>query len=1649
MGSAVSELLPGGEEKAVWDARYEKDEEGGWIWGNHPLASAGQIQRLKDTVGGLKSTAFAYTLKDLPGYSGQEGPVKFGMTNGSKPLFQTAKRYSPAEIKVRDAKCSEQLEAGIIRQCRGHGQYASRPTMPCKKDASGQYTDHRFCVDYRGANAAMESDNYPTPLPEELFQSLGQRRFFSVIDMRAGFHQLPLHPESQEVTAFWWGSELYCYNRLPFGIKVATAAFQRVMDRELSRAGLGDVARAFVDDVIIASHTADDHIRDVKATLEALAKVGLRAHPDKSIFMADAVEYLGHLVTMEGLQPSAAKIRAIAALPKPQTKEEVRAALGLLNYYRCYIQAYARIAQPLYSFTQAAGPSKLVWSAEQDQAWAQLKAAFAEEGHLLRRADPDRPFVLHTDWSTKGLGAVLGQVDQQGNEYMVSCISRSLNCHERRYPAWKGELQAAVWGMKMFRPYLHGREFTLVTDHRPLLWLMTSEHLAGQQERWVLAIQDLTFTIKHRPGVEHTCADVPSRQPLSSSFDGTGARLDEEDQPAYKLPMVELSTQEAIDRAVAEFRSRCRVRSSSSSNFQGCAAWASLAAAALAEPAQQFPTATVAAAVLAAAPTQGWAGENEQAEAASAGQQPPWIQPQQWVAAAAHLQGWQQGDSRVPAATLLDTGEVGAQFYALGREEGVVVMELFGGVGAGLEAALQQGLSVKRYLYCDIDPKVRRVAQHRVQQLQQRYPQQLTAAAVKAAFSQLPQDVRKIQQQHLVAAGALEGEQWLVVAGWECQDLSHAGEGQGLAGQRSGLFFELVRTLKQLQQLQEGSPKPAYVLENVDFQNHLDAAISTEDFSTVCSIIGQPIVLDAARFGSRAHRVRNWWTNLAPVHQLEAAKQQVQRQPGLLVSDILENGRQENAVQRGDSAPRYPCNRVGRAMEAWPTLMSHPCSYSFKPGKPGAVWDFSSREWTQPTPLERERAMGLLENSTAAPGVSTQQRSSIIGRGMDIHTLVGVLALTEAISERSQPQQVSRSALPAQQPRGQLFGMQQELERSWADQIQAAAVRAAISSEAAAAASAQPADIWLDTPALSCIQAGQFVGTLSAQDRCRISKRMQLYSWQHGKLWRTLADGTARQVPEPQQREQVVRDCHNLTGHFGARRTTSMLASAYWWYGMTRDVQGVISRCSLCDRGRASYNPKQPQLQPLPIEPLFYRWGVDLADLSRHPTAAGNKYVLIAVEHFSKYMELVPLPNKEPATTASAFAQLIGRFAAPAEVLTDAGGEWRQQFDQLLERCFVEHRRTSGNHPQANGLAERCVQTTKRALSKLCEQEHSTDWDEQLPWVALGYNCSTQQSTGFSPYELLFARQPIISTAAKQLFQEPLSLDSAEAASQHLMQRVRKIQREVPIAMANLKAAQQRDCRRYEAVRRGDYVRHTREYRVGDYVYWLRDSKTGLLIRARPTILRVKRVKGTGVLVLEGRCGRTMELHANNVAPCHLPDIDGTVDPTLQACGEDKACEVCGERDNGDRMLLCDWCNGGWHTFCLDPMLQTIPEGDWVCDICRSEGITIQHIQQRRRVSMQQQPQQQQQPATLWPDAAMKARDQRAKELDGMLVTCHLPQGDTWGRVEYLGPQHRPRYFKIWYADGSWELATHRAVTGKRFSLQPAGTQPPAATHLR
>jgi hypothetical protein len=426
-------------------------------------------------------------------------------------------------------------------------------------------------------------------------------------------------------------------------------------------------------------------------------------------------------------------------------------------------------------------------------------------------------------------------------------------------------------------------------------------------------------------------------------------------------------------------------------------------------------------------------------------------------------------------------------------------------------------------------------------------------------------------------------------------------------------------------------------------------------------------------------------------------------------------------------------------------------------------------------------------------------------------------------------------------------------------------------------------DVWEDTNVMHLLKEHKLPPHVAEAEVRRARKRAAMYSWREGVLRRRFAGGSEKVVPPPgEARVSAIKQMHERCGHFGVKRTMHLALLGHWWQGMLQQVRDVVRRCEACERVKASFSARTPQLQPLPIEGMFYRWGVDLCgpfDISRQ----GNRYAMVCVEYFSKHVEAIALPNKTSDATARAFlSHVLARFGACAEVVTDGGREFQGEFSTLLSECYIDHRVTSPNDPQADGLAERCVQTVKKALTKLATATQTqTRWDEHLPWVLLGYRCSKQASTGLSPYEMLYARPPTMPVLVRERLKEPLAqeADQLDAMAMQVVERAALIKRMCVMAGDNLRIAQHRDTLSYAKTRGGGFMPRLRKFEAGDFVYVRRTGNPAPLEpEAKQLILQVVEVRPSGVLVLRGNCGSHVKANMKDCAPCHNPSIDPTID---------------------------------------------------------------------------------------------------------------------------------------------------------------------------
>ena len=323
--------------------------------------------------------------------------------------------------------------------------------MVKKKDGS-----LRFCVDFCQLNAATVKDAHPLPRIDDLLDALHGARWFSTLDLKSGYWQVPIMERDKEKTEFRTSSgQLYEFNQVPFGFCNAHATFCRLH---------WETCLFYLDDIIAFSSTWEEHLARLRQVFERLRHADLKLGTEKCAFAAKEVNYLGHRVTEEGLLPDPALLAAIREIPPPKTATEVRSFLGLAGYYRCYVKNFTAIAGPLHALTRK--DAIFHWSADCQDAFDRLKT-FLTTSPITAFPDFSQSFRLYTDASTVRLGAILVQV-REGRERIICCASRSLNQAEKAYPATKLECLAIVWAVAKFRSSLMAMPFKVYTDHYAL-----------------------------------------------------------------------------------------------------------------------------------------------------------------------------------------------------------------------------------------------------------------------------------------------------------------------------------------------------------------------------------------------------------------------------------------------------------------------------------------------------------------------------------------------------------------------------------------------------------------------------------------------------------------------------------------------------------------------------------------------------------------------------------------------------------------------------------------------------------------------------------------------------------------------------------------------------------------------------------------------------------------------------------------------------------------------------------------------------------------------------------------------------------------------------------------------------------------------------
>ena len=420
------------------------------------------------------------------------------------PIQQKPYRVPYAQRDLVKQELDRMLQANVIRPSTS--PWASPIVLVTKKDGSV-----RFCVDYRKLNQVAKFDAYPMPRIEEMIDTIGLAGVITTLDLAKGYWQIPMDEESKDKTAFATPFGLYEFEVMPFGLHSAPATFQRMMNHTLR--DCWHFARAYLDDIVIFSRSWEEHLVHLRKVLTCLQTAKLTINASKCQFGKDEVHYLGHVIGGGTVKPDPQKLEAVNNYPRPVSKKEVRAFLGLAGYYRRFVPHFATIAEPLTELTKGRNPDQVKWNEQCGEAFRKLKELLSTPP-ILKVAEPSKQYVLQTDASEQGLGAVLSQIRENGEEHPVAFTSRKFLPREKNYSVIEKECLAIVWSLQVFHVYLYGQKFSIETDHQPLSWLGRMKNNNQRLTRWALSIQPYCFEMRHRSGSSNNNADGLSRGPL-------------------------------------------------------------------------------------------------------------------------------------------------------------------------------------------------------------------------------------------------------------------------------------------------------------------------------------------------------------------------------------------------------------------------------------------------------------------------------------------------------------------------------------------------------------------------------------------------------------------------------------------------------------------------------------------------------------------------------------------------------------------------------------------------------------------------------------------------------------------------------------------------------------------------------------------------------------------------------------------------------------------------------------------------------------------------------------------------------------------------------------------------------------------------------
>lgn len=429
---------------------------------------------------------------------------KIPVKEGVEPIRQQVRRIPQIKKDIERVEIQKMLQNGIIEP--SVSPWLSNLVIVNKKDGT-----HRICVDYRKVNEVLKKDSYPLPRLDECLDALAGNTYYSSMDLCSGYWQIPIEPESREVSAFATSMGLFQFVRMPFGMSVGPATFCRLIGEVLR--GLQWIeCVAYMDDITVPSETVSEGLTRLEHVFQRLRMAKLKLKPSKCLFLQTSIHFLGHLASKDGIHTDPAKVEAVTKWPVPCSVKQVRSFLGLAAYYKRFIEGFSQICKPLYQLCEK--NRRFKWTEQCQLAFDNIKEKLSS-APVLAYPETGKDYILDTDASQYCLGGVLSQC-HDGQERVIAYMSKTMNKHELSYCTTRKELLAVVTALKHWKHYVLGHKITLRTDNAAVSWMRNLKNPTGQVARWLEHIECFDLDVKHRPGRLHSNSDALSRIPCKA-----------------------------------------------------------------------------------------------------------------------------------------------------------------------------------------------------------------------------------------------------------------------------------------------------------------------------------------------------------------------------------------------------------------------------------------------------------------------------------------------------------------------------------------------------------------------------------------------------------------------------------------------------------------------------------------------------------------------------------------------------------------------------------------------------------------------------------------------------------------------------------------------------------------------------------------------------------------------------------------------------------------------------------------------------------------------------------------------------------------------------------------------------------------------------